>query len=51
MRRERYHDIMNSVSVIKNMTELLLDEKGDPLKRDILLKINARAERLVELMR
>ncbi len=48
---EKYHDIVNSAGVIGNIADLLLDEEADPLKRDMLGRIKARAERLEELMR
>ncbi len=48
---EKHHDIVNSAGVIRNLADLLLDEEADPLKRDMLGRIKARAERLAELMR
>ncbi len=46
----RYHDVMNSVGVIKNVAELLLEEEVEPQRRDMLLKIKARSEKIAELI-
>lgn len=45
---EKYHDMMNSASVIKGMTELLIDEETAPEKKDMLNLILNRAEHVVE---
>lgn len=47
---EKYHDIVNSTGVIRNLADLLLDDEADPLKRDMLGRIKACAEKLVELV-
>lgn len=47
---EKYHDIMNSVSVISSAAELLLEDEEEPLKKDLLSRIKARAEKIAELV-
>lgn len=51
LKTEEYHEIINSVGVIKNLAELLLEEEVEPSKRDMLSRIMARSEKIVELMR
>jgi hypothetical protein len=45
---KKYHDLMNSAAVIKNMAELLFEEEADLERKDMLSTIAARAEQVAE---
>jgi hypothetical protein len=45
---EKYHDMMNSASVIKGMAELLIDDEPEPEKKDMLYAIADRAVYVAE---
>lgn len=46
----KYHEIMNSVSVVKNMAELLMERETEPSRKEMLLKIIARSDKIAELI-
>ena|GEM_PF-4024272 len=45
---EKYHDMMNSASVIKGMADLLIDDEVSPEKKDMLTAIAERAMYVAE---
>lgn len=46
----KYHEVMNSVSVVKNMAELLMEGETEPSRKEMLLKIIARSDKIAELI-
>lgn len=48
LKLKEYHDIMNSVSVIKGMAELLIEGEGTLEKKGMLSVIANRAEKVAE---
>ncbi len=48
MRLGTYHEMINSVSVIKAVAEILIEDEPDPEKKDMLSKIVSRSKTLIE---
>lgn len=49
-RRKALHNLLNHVSVVKGLTELLLREEGGGQRREMLLVIKRNAEGLAKTL-